>query len=409
MPEQNHHEGIEVVCGKCGAKNIYNDKENKEKCVRCREWLYQHIKSRKLAHIKEGTKALLKSTSDVIESRTKTVCDYGKLAISWTGKQIPSSCLLMLQTINTSKVISKPVCKAIIENISAAYNASLKSGEKAVNIAAIFINALLASEFRDDVESWFGILNEGAASVYDKAVDAVYIATKIGGGHLHRLYDNSHTLWDMWDKVLDTFPNDSFLQEIMGYATALGKDLSSKVGIPLFAMSKPSYEKVSDFLSTSFNIPESWFQDLIHVNATELLGTSIGIIAVALNWNKKQVKEFSSLAGSFGISSIATANPALAILTLAVLAKSFTDAKKTGSYAHFLKGLTKGGIGTGTFLITSAVIGGPVWIGLIAGLCIGMVVHKTMDTVEISQVTNFMETSLRKVSMQLQGRSTINL
>ncbi|MDI6891091.1 MAG: hypothetical protein QMC83_09170 [Thermodesulfovibrionales bacterium] len=207
----------------------------------------------------------------------------------------------------------------------------------------------------------------------------------------------------MWDKVRDASPDDTFLQEVVGYATALGKDLSSKVGIPIFDWSKSSYDQVAGVLSTSFDIPTNWFRDLLHVNAPELLGTSIGTIAVALNWDKKQVKEFASLAGSLGISSIANANPALAVVSLATLAKSFIDAKQKENYSEFVNGLTKGGVGTGAFLATASAIGGPVWVGILAGVCVGAVAHKAMDTVEISQITTFMEILLRKASAQLKA------
>ena len=135
-----------------------------------------------------------------------------------------------------------------------------------------------------------------------------------------------------------------------------------------------------------------------------LLGTSIGMIAVVLNWDKKQVKEFASLAGSLGISSIANANPALAVVTLATLAKSFIDAKQKGHYSEFVKGLAKGGVGTGAFLATASAIGGPVWIGILAGVCVGAVAHKSMDTANVSRITNFMEVSFRKAITLLEGR-----
>ncbi len=39
--EQKESKNIEVVCGKCGSKNIYNPEDKKDKCDRCGEWLYQ--------------------------------------------------------------------------------------------------------------------------------------------------------------------------------------------------------------------------------------------------------------------------------------------------------------------------------------------------------------------------------
>jgi len=348
--------------------------------------------------VSEEVEGLLKSAGETITSVLKTAWDARKIVVSWGDQQISGGYTLLSKAIRSSKAMGTSTGKAILKYVSSAHESAAKAGENAINHTAIFINAILASDFSRNMESWLGhMFNEGMPSIYDKAVDAVYNATYIGGGHLHRLFDGSHSLWGMWDKVRDASPDDTFLQEVVGYSTALGKDLSSSVGIPLFDWSKSSYDQVASALSGTFHIPRSWFSDLLHVNATELIGTSIGTIAVALNWNKKQVKEFSSLAGSLGISSIVSANPALAVVTLATLAKSFADAKQKGDYSEFVNGLAKGGIGTGAFLATASAIGGPVWVGLLAGTCVGAVVHKTMDTVQISQIINFIEDSMKRV------------
>ncbi len=321
---------------------------------------------------------------------------------SWTNQQFSGWYDSLSSAISSSTVIMKPTGNTILEYVSSAYESSAKHVDKVINPATIFTNALLASDFSRNMESWLGdMFNKGIPTIYDKSIDAVYNTTHIGGGHLHRLFDGSHTLWGMWGKVREASPDDTFLQEAVGYTTALSKDLTTHVGIPLFTWSESSYNQVADALSTTFGISNSWFSDLLHVNATELIGTSIGIIAIALNWNNKQVKEFSSLAGSLGISSIASANPALAVVALVALSKSFVDAGQKGDYMEIVNGLTKGGVGTGVFLATSSVIGGPVWVGILTGMCVGVVVHKAMDTVDVFQITTFVDTSLRNVIAQI--------
>jgi hypothetical protein len=338
--------------------------------------------------VSKNIKSFLRPAGDICKSGTGKVWNIGKMVVSSGSKNIQRGYSLLSNALRNSKIIGASTSRAILSYIRNAYKTLAKSGKGIINQATILVNAILASDFSRNMESWLGhMFNEGIPS---------YNATHIGGGYLHRLFDGSHTLWGMWDKVRDALPDDSLLQESVGYVTALGKDLSSYVGIPLFDWSKSSYTQVANVLSTKFNIPKQWFADLLHVNATELIGASIGTIAVALNWSKKEIKEFSSLAGSLGISSIASANPALAIVTLTALAKSFVVAKKKENYSDFVKGLSKGGIGTGAFLATASVVGGPVWVGLLAGTCVGAVVHKTMDTVQIPQIRIFVKKSLKK-------------
>ena len=75
----------------------------------------------------------------------------------------------------------------------------LELSRKTASDATNLLNAALASDFAVGLERWLGDrFNTGQASDYDKAVDAVYNASHIGGGQLHRLFDGSHTLWDMW-------------------------------------------------------------------------------------------------------------------------------------------------------------------------------------------------------------------
>jgi hypothetical protein len=114
-----------------------------------------------------------------------------------------------------------------------------------------------------------------------------------------------------------------------------------------------------------------------------------------MHWNKKEVKEFSRLTSSLGISSIASANPALAVITLVSLAKAFADARQKGDYSQFVDGLAKGGVGTGMFLITPSLVGGPVWVGLLTAMCVGLAVQKVSDRVEISQVSDFLVSSIK--------------
>jgi hypothetical protein len=201
----------------------------------------------------------------------------------------------------------------------------------------------------------------------------------------------------MWDKVQNALPNDSFLQEVLGYTTALGKDLSSTMGIPLANMTPENYDKIADSLQSSLHIPRDWIADAMHLNANELVGGSIGAIAVALNWNKAEVKQFSQMAGSLGISTIASANPALAAVSLTVLAKGFMEAKETGDYTEFTNGLIKGGVGTGVFIGTAAVVGGPAWIGVLSAFALSGAVNVAMDKYSSSDIGEYLDDSMHRL------------
>ena len=138
-----------------------------------------------------------------------------------------------------------------------AFESSADLANRSKVQSAVFLNAILASDFSSSMESWLGdLVNKGGASIYDQAMDATYNATHIGGGQLHRLFDGSHTLWGAAGKVHAASPDDTPLQEVLGYASALGKDLSTHVGLPLFGMDKSTYDQVAGVLSDTFHIPK---------------------------------------------------------------------------------------------------------------------------------------------------------
>ena len=214
--------------------------------------------STKVQRVKGKVSSFLKPTGKRIVSTSKKVWNPQKIVVKWAGQRIIGGYALFSKKIRSSKRIRKSNGQAILIHVESAYKKLLSTGKKVANDAPIFINAILASDFSQNMESWLGdMFNTGIPTVYDTAVDAFYNATHIGGGHLHRLFDESHTLWEMWDRIRDALPDDTSLQEVIGYAETLGKDLSSTVGIPLFDLSKSSYDKMADFLGTTFNIPKS--------------------------------------------------------------------------------------------------------------------------------------------------------
>ena len=161
-------------------------------------------------------------------------------------------------------------------------------------------------------------------------------------------------------------------------------------------MSQESYQAVSTTLSDTFNIPKPWLQDLLHVNAVEVVGTSIATIALALRWNKGTTEEFSRLVASLGISAIVSDNPLLGIVALVTAAKAFRSASKDeGDYEGVVDGLAKGGFGTGVFLATSSLIAGPAWIGILSGLCVWAVVNRATSKASVSDISEFVNRTVR--------------
>jgi hypothetical protein len=357
---------------------------------------------RNVSTIVEGTKnvagASVGAGGDFAKGAISAGLEVVDFTYRWGTQGIKFSQEKFVEALSASPKLSAALVDNVSRIVGEAHSEAQKQGRKILDNSAILTNAVLASDFSHEIEGWLGkTFNEGIPSVYDQAVDAVYNATHIGGGKLHRLFDESHTPWDMWDRVKDASPDDHFLQEVVGFSSAFGKDLSSTVGIPLANLTPENYDKYADTLESTLGIPREWVADSLHVNSNELLGGSIGAIAVALNWKKADVERFSKLAGSLGIASIASANPALAVVSLATLSKGYVEAGSSGGYTKFRDGLVKGGVGTGVFLGTAAVIGGPAWIGVLSGFALSSAVNNSMENYNVSDIADFLDKSFHRV------------
>jgi hypothetical protein len=252
----------------------------------------------------------------------------------------------------------KPFFKDRYEDLKLTLGAVSGDMSKLKDRASANGSALLASVLSTDisrtVSHWTEELFEGTATIYDKAADVVYLATHEGGG-LHRLFDGGHSVGDMWEAVRNASPDDTLAQEVAGYVDAFLKDVSTVNGLPFTTISKDTYDTVSSALSSSLGIPKSWTADALSFNMAELFSTSLGVIALALNWNTADRERFADYATSLGIAAGFSANPLLGVVALVSLAKALQGQKGRVAYTELLKGVAQGGVGTGLLLTASTV------------------------------------------------------
>jgi hypothetical protein len=64
-------------------------------------------------------------------------------------------------------------------------------------------------------------------------------------------------------------------------------------------------------------------------------------------------------------------------------------------YTRLLKGIGRGGIGTGLLLTASSVIGGPAWIGEIVGLILATYARKMLGDTSAELMANWMNFVLK--------------
>lgn len=235
------------------------------------------------------------------------------------------------------------------------------------------------------------LINEGPTA-YDQNIDANYILTHIGGAN-HRLFDGSHSPTDMWQKVKETFPDDTKAQEIYNYLLSMVKDLQTVKGIPLFSINdKASYDKAAEFMSQNYNVNKSWISDSLTINLTEFLATSLGMLAFIFKWNKREKDEFADLASSLATAGLIGGNPLLLVISLISLGSSFTKNKNKMKWS---KSSLRGILGMTSFVLAASMFASPL-IGLIAGIIVSITVKRVTKNIPKKDILNWTKSTYEK-------------
>ena len=246
----------------------------------------------------------------------------------------------------------------------------------------------LAGDLSGTVNDAVQNMVKGAPTIYDKAMDAEYLASHIGGSY-HRLFDGGHTLWDAVRVGHAASPDDNIIQEAVGILQGLLRDVSTTRGLPIANWDPETYRRVVETLETNFHIPKSWFDDFITYDAGDLLGAAVGVVAIIFSWNRADTETFSKLVAGMGLSAVFTANPLLLILTVVALGRAFQKARQTGEYAEFVDGQFKGAVGAGATLAAVSLVGaasGPAGAALLAGLAAGILAQYAVRNVKVVEI-----------------------
>lgn len=280
------------------------------------------------------------------------------------------------------------------------------TSERAAQLFAA-AQGLVASDLSPQLNDLVQAAVKGKATIYDKAMDAEYLATHIGGGN-HRLFDGGHTLVGAIKATHDASPDDTFIQEALGGMQGLLRDVSTPTGLPLANWDKPTYDSVADSLQSTFGIPKEWFYDLNSYDVGELLGSTIGVVSLIFGWNKAETESFASLATGMGMSAAVSANPLLLAVSVVAFGRAFHKANHAAEYVELAEGGIKGAIGTGSSLGAIALVGvagGPAGVALLAGVAAGVLAHVATKDVTFDAIQSFVKEDARPVMGQIAAQA----
>jgi len=249
--------------------------------------------------------------------------------------------------------------------------------------AAMWVSTLTAeTEWARQVERWSADQFNTLSNPYTQEMDAEFIRNAIGTPITHRILDGGHSLAGSWEAARNALADDSFWSELRGWTGAYASDLSSVVGMPITTLSADSLSWLEDAVG-ALGFSQADLVDALSFNAVELAATTIPALAALLNWSEPDKEAFARFVGSSGLAAVASANPLLFLVSLVCAARAFHhQRKKPDGLRQWAAGVASGGALSGVVLATSAVVAGPVWVGMVAGILAVMTLKRAGRSVD---------------------------
>lgn len=271
---------------------------------------------------------------------------------------------------------NKPIHEKVLSSLNS--NATKLSGA---------IGAFMADT---EILKHLGKLTESAATVYDKALDSEYLQGISGGGGNHRLFDNGHDIFSAWDKAKDALPDDTFSEEVIGYTSALWKDITTVKGLPFTTISKDTYDSIAETICGHIpGLDKKYLYDLLSFDAMEILSTALGAVSVVFALKREDQEKLAEILGSMGIISILSANPIMGVFVISTSAFAYQKKKMEFDKEAF----TKSAIVTSSSMALFSILGMPILAELIiVGVATKLLRTKVLDNQELS---NFMKNKIK--------------
>ena len=347
--------------------------------------------------------------SDIVRGAATRSRKLAREGLSSAKESIPWDFVLpddartnLLTAVESSRALSTDAKRKITSHVAPALAELFDKGmDSQAQIMSILQGLLASSEGAALVNSWLQEMVSGRPTIYDRAMDAAYNATHIGGGN-HRLFDGGHSLVGAFQAARDASPDDSIVEEAAGLLQALARDATTPRGLPLVTWDQQTFNGLTDTLGR-VGIPREWVIDMVSYDAAEVIGASVGVLAIALNWNSDDVEQFAQLVGGMGLSAVVGANPLLLMVTVVALAKAYHTAQKTGDWKEFADGLARGGICTGAVILVTSMVGGPAMVVLLTGICVGIVAQQATQKVSVVEIGQWMIVQLASISAGTVG------
>jgi hypothetical protein len=158
---------------------------------------------------------------------------------------------------------------------------------------------------------------------YDRAIDAVYNSTKVGGSALHHNLDGSHTFEGAFAALRTAFPHQPAWKTRLESLEHLARDLTTPSGInPFFPPREFSHAKAFfQEVGSDLGVGPAAINDLLNINAAELAGAVLGTATLWYRLSAGERQDCAEQVGRLATTAFFSGNPAALATATAILAR----------------------------------------------------------------------------------------
>ena len=151
--------------------------------------------------------------------------------------------------------------------------------------------------------------------------------------------------------------------------------------------------KLTPYLSSYFhsisNLPSKWISDIKHLEFSELLSSSISVLALIYNWRKKEKDEFVEIASGTLSSSFVYGDPLTSIASIAVLANAYHKTKNKNILRKYKWASIRGFAGVGAFALSTKLISIPL-LNILIGIIAAYTVKNVVKSLRLFEYLNYL-------------------
>ena len=151
--------------------------------------------------------------------------------------------------------------------------------------------------------------------------------------------------------------------------------------------------KISPYISATahnlITVPQKWANDIQHLEFNEILGSSVGVLAMVYSWNKSKKDKFIEIASGTLASSFVYGDPLTTIGSIAAMAHAYNKTKNKNDLRKFKWSTIRGIAGVGAFALSTKLISIPV-LNFLIGIIAATIVKKVVKSLRLFEYMNYL-------------------